>query len=448
MRPLPPTVIAGTGWREMNMDMAVDSNVAADAVAQAVQALREPAVDRLCALVREPSLLGAEASAQALMRAHFERLGLRVDEFEVDEARLRDHPGWSPSIVSYAGRRNVVGVHHPQGPVKGRSLILNGHIDVVPVGAERLWSAPPFEPVVRDGQVRGRGAGDMKAGLVAVLTAFEALQRLGREPAAAVYLQSVIEEECTGNGALACLVEGYRADAALIPEPIPGIMTAQMGVMWVGLEVWGLPVHAAVAQTGISAIEFAQVLCAKLKELEAQWNEPTQRHPHYAHHEHPINVNVGRIDGGEWPSSVSTHCRVDVRVGFYPGLKPAQVRALLEAALRAAYEAHPRKASLRYELVYQGFQAEGMLVDMNQPMVHLLRRCHHDVAGSQATLMASTATTDARFFQLYGGIPATCYGPVAGNTHGIDEWVDIDSMLEVATVYALFIARWCGLNAR
>ena len=61
-------------------------------------------------------------------------------------------------------------------------------------------------------------------------------------------------------------------------------------------------------------------------------------------------------------------------------------------------------------------------------------------------LIASTATTDARFFQLYSGIPATCYGPVSGNTHGIDEWVSIASMMEVSTVLALFIARWCQLN--
>lgn len=428
------------------MNFPVDEGVTLSALAGAVQGLRDQAVERLCALVREPSLLGAEASAQALMRDHFAGLGLRVDEFEVDEARLRDHPGYSPSIVDYAGRRNVVGVHHPRGPVKGRSLILNGHIDVVPVGAERLWRTPPFEPVVQGGRVHGRGAGDMKAGLVAMLTAVEALQRVGMEPAATVYLQSVIEEECTGNGALACLVEGYRADAALIPEPIPAIMTAQIGVMWVGLEVHGVPVHAAVAQTGVAAIEFALYLCTKLKALEAQWNEPANRHPHFAQHDHPINFNIGRIDGGEWPSSVPTHCRVDLRIGFYPGLKPPQVRALVEAALRAAYESHPQKDSLRYEVEYRGFQAEGLLVDMNQPMVHLLQQCHHDVAGSRAPLLASTGTTDARFFHLYAGIPATCYGPQAGNIHGIDEWVSIDSLMEVAQVYALFIARWCRLN--
>ena len=430
------------------MSAVLDLSLTTQAIRDAVAGLRQPAVDLLGKLVAEPSLLGDEASAQRLMAQHFKQLGLRVDEFEIDEDKIRDHPGYSPSIVSYAGRRNVVGVHQPKGPHSGKSLILNGHIDVVPEGAARLWSQSPFEPKVDGDKLYGRGSGDMKAGIVAYCMAFEALRKLGFEPAAPVFLQSVIEEECTGNGALSCLVQGYRADAALIPEPIPGIMTGQMGVMWVGIEVLGMPVHAAVAQTGVAAIEFVQYLCAKLKELEAQWNEPANRHPHYANHDHPINFNIGKLSGGEWASSVATQCRADVRIGFYPGMKPAQVRALIEAVVKAAYEAHPKKASVRYELIYQGFQAEGMLVDMNQPMIDTLKACHHAVAGGQMELIASTATTDARFFQLYGDIPATCYGPVSGNTHGIDEWVSIASMMEVTQVLALFMARWCGLNAR
>jgi acetylornithine deacetylase len=430
------------------MSAILETSIEVHAIRDAVATLRQPAVDLLSRLVAEPSLLGDEASAQALMSQHFKHLGLRVDEFEIDEDKIRDHPGYSPSIVSYAGRRNVVGVHQPKGPVRGKSLILNGHIDVVPVGAQRLWTRSPFEPWIDGDKLYGRGSGDMKAGIVAYCMAFDALRKLGLEPAAPVYLQSVIEEECTGNGALACLVQGYKGDAALIPEPIPGIMTSQMGVMWVGIEVLGTPVHAAVAQTGVAAIEFAQYLCAKLKEVEAQWNEPANRHPHYAKHDHPINFNIGKLSGGEWASSVATQCRADVRIGFYPGMKPAQVRALIEAVIKAAYEAHPKKASVRYELIYEGFQAEGMLVDMNQPMIDTLKACHHEVAGGQMELIASTATTDARFFQLYGGIPATCYGPQSGNTHGIDEWVSIDSMMEVTQVLALFMARWCQLNER
>ncbi len=150
----------------------------------------------------------------------------------MNDTELSHLPGYSPAVGHWQRHDNVVGSHKPRDAL-GRSLILNGHIDVVPIGAEALWSSPPFEPVVRDGRMYGRGAGDMKAGIAAYITAFRALQQARPQPAAPVFLQSVVEEECTGNGALACLHRGFRADAAIIPEPFEhSILTAQVGVMW------------------------------------------------------------------------------------------------------------------------------------------------------------------------------------------------------------------------
>ncbi|MBL0148592.1 MAG: ArgE/DapE family deacylase [Ideonella sp.] len=417
-----------------------------DAIVEAVGQWRDESVEMLTELVSHPSLLGQEASAQRVMKRRFAGLGLRVHEFAIDEARLKAHEGWSPSILPYDGRPNVVGIHEPKGPVRGRSLILNGHIDVVPVGATALWSRPPFEPRVEGDRLYGRGAADMKAGIVAYLSAFDALRRLGFEPAAKLVLQSVVEEECTGNGALACLVEGYTADAALIPEPMPMVMSAQMGVMWLAIEVLGVPVHAAYAHTGVAAIEFANHLVSRLRELEARWNLPAARHAMYANHEHPVNFNLGKISGGEWASSVPTQCRVDLRLGFYPGLKPAAVRQEVEAVLNEAWRSHPHHDSLRYEVVYNGFQAEGLVVDLQQPVITELSRAHQDITGAPVQHQAFTGTTDVKFFHLYGNIPATCYGPAGGDIHGIDEWVSIASMQQVTAVLALFIARWCGLN--
>jgi acetylornithine deacetylase len=423
-------------------------------IVAAVAAGRDEAVAFLQALVREPSLLGQEASAQALMTQRFQQLGLAVHEVVIDEAALRDHPGYSPSLISYEGRRNVIGVHEPRPAaaggtqVRGRSLIFNGHIDVVPVGAERLWSRPPFEPWIDGDRLHGRGANDMKAGIVAYTMALQALHRLGFEPAARVTLQSVIEEECTGNGALACLLAGYTADAAIIPEPFDELLSAQLGVMWLTLDVYGVPVHAAVAQTGIGAIEFAQYLVAELRTLEARWNAPQHRHSLYCQHDHPINFNLGRIEGGEWSSSVSTHCRVDLRLGFYPGVKPAEVRAEVEALIHRAHAQHAAHRSVTVDVSYHGFQAEGLVVDLQQPAMQTLMQAHHDITGQPARARASTATTDVRFFHLYGNIPSTCYGPRGANIHGVDEWVSIESMQQVTAVLALFMARWCGVQRR
>ena len=427
------------------MDTPTRCPLTEDQILAAVADQRDESLAFLQALVAEPSLLGQEASAQALMKRRFQGLGLDVRELAIDEQQLKDHPGYSPSIVSYDGRVNVIGVHEPR-TVGGRSLILNGHIDVVPVGADRLWTRPPFEVWVDGDRLHGRGSNDMKAGIVAYTMAMQALQRLGWQPAARVTLQSVIEEECTGNGALACLLAGYTADAAIIPEPMDEVMSAQMGVMWLTLDVYGVPVHASVAHTGIGAIEFGQYLVQRLRELEAEWNRPEHRHPLYGQHQHPVNFNLGRIDGGEWSSSVSTHCRVDLRLGFYPGVKPAEVRQQVEALLARAQAEHPAHASVKVEVSYHGFQAEGLVVDLQQPALQTLMQAHHDITGQVVGTRATTATTDVRFFHLYGQIPSTCYGPRGANGHGVDEWVSIASLHQVTAVLALYIARWCGLE--
>lgn len=412
----------------------------------AVENLRATTVEWLSQLIDKPSLLGEEASAQAWVAEKFDELGLEVINQVIDEAALRQHPGYSPSLVSYDGRVNVLGRHRPAS-AKGRSLIFNGHIDVVPVGDASLWTRPPFEAWVDNDRLYGRGGADMKSGIIAYMIAFKALQNLGYAPAADVIMQSVIEEECTGNGALACLVAGYTADAAIITEPTNnGVMSCQMGVMWLTIEIEGHPAHAAVASQGFSAVDMGLKLFEALKKVEAHWNEPARRHHCYEHSHKPINFNLGKIEGGEWTSSVPTRCRLDIRVGFYPDRTREEVKAELEACIEAAFVAHPAHGDARYQVRYQGFQAEGCEVDMNTPMVTSLQAAHRDVIGTDPGQFVFEGTTDARFFNLYGGIPATCYGASGGNIHGIDEWVSIDSVVNATKVLAVFIARWCELE--
>jgi acetylornithine deacetylase len=410
----------------------------------AVDDLRGDMLDLATALVRFPSLNGAEAQAQDFMEDQFRGLGLVVERFEVRDEALSHLPGYSPTVGHWENHDNVVGVHRPHTAI-GRSLILNGHIDVVPIGAEELWSRPPFDPVVRDGRLYGRGSGDMKAGIAAYVSAFRAFRVLGLQPAAAVFMQSVVEEECTGNGALACLQRGYQADAAIIPEPFDhDILSAQVGVMWLSVEVFGKPAHVLNAGQGINAIEAAFALWQGLKSLEAQWNEPRNRHPAFAHLEHPIRFNLGRINGGEWASSVPTRCVIELRCGFYPGVAAAQARAAIEARLDETISRNSALAGVAHRVRYAGFQAEGFVLDRAVPLLSELASAHLQIMNRDPQWFASSATTDARAFNLYGNIPATCYGPEARNIHGIDESVSIESTLRVAQVLALFMARWCG----
>ena len=413
-----------------------------------VDSLQEKALQMLSTLVGFDSQIGQEKPAQDYMAEYFSDQGLEVDRFEIDLDLIKDRAGYSPALIDYHGRENVIGIHRAVAPFnQGRSLILNGHIDVVPTGPLDRWQSHPFEARIDGDKFFGRGSGDMKAGIVAYCMALEAIKTAGYSPGADVFLQSVIEEECTGNGALACLARGYQADAAIIPEPFAQkMMNAQLGVMWLSLSVTGHPAHVFDTSAGINAIEAAFYIYNQLKVLESQWNLAENRHPSFSQHEHPVNFNLGKINGGDWASTVPTHCDMDVRIGFYPDIPLSEIKSTIEQTISQAQQAHEQADRLQVKIHYKGFQAEGFVADLNEPLFTELAHAHEAITATPIKHMASTATTDARFFHLYGNTPATCYGPVADNYHSFDEWVSISSMLEVTRVLALFISRWCGVT--
>ena len=392
-----------------------------------------------------PSLRGAEATAQDFMANAYRERGYAVDRFLVELDAISHLPGFSPVTVDYDNAWNVVGSWRPDNPT-GRSLILNGHIDVVPTGPAELWSKPPFSPHVHDGWLYGRGSGDMKAGLGAAVYALDALRRAGFRPAADVHLQSVVEEECTGNGALACVARGYKAEVALIPEPSENSLDmAQLGVMWFQVKVLGRPAHAAVAGKGANAIEACFPLVQALHGLEALWN--ADRHPLWHAHEHPINFVLSGIHGGDWTSSVPAWCTFDMRIAFWPGMQLEAVREAVEATIREAALEHPFLSNHPPEVVYHGFQAEGYVLSGGEDAQALLGASHLEVTGHELPTRAITATTDARFFGLYADIPALVYGPHAEHYHGFDERVNLESTRQLTRSLTLFIADWCGLQA-
>lgn len=391
-----------------------------------------------------PSLRGQEATAQDLMARSYRERGLAVDRWKIEVDDIKHLPGFSPVAVSYDNAWNVVGTHRPAN-AKGKSLILNGHIDVVPTGPLDMWATPPFSPRVENGWLYGRGGGDMKAGLVAALYALDAVRDAGFKPAAEVYLQSVVEEECTGNGALACLQRGYRADAAIVPEPSGDRLgSAQLGVMWFQVKVRGRPAHVAYAGSGNNAIEACFPLVRALHELEHAWNDA--RHPMFKDEAHPINFVLSKIEGGDWTSSVPSWCTFDMRIGIYPGQDLAEVRRQVEETVATAARDNSFLSNNPPQIVYHGFQAKGYVFENGEAPAGLLEACHKRVYGQSLERRVFTGTTDARFFGLYAGIPAMVYGPNAEDIHAFDERVELDSVRKVTQAIALFIADWCGLE--
>jgi acetylornithine deacetylase len=343
---------------------------------------------------------------------------------------------------SYDGRYNIV-VERPADGNGGRSALFNGHLDVVSPEPLTQWDRNPFDPLEKDGGLWGRGAGDMKSGVAAMIYAVHAVDAAGLGLQAPVFLETVIEEECTGNGALACRAAGLDAEAVLIPEPFgPTILTSQVGVAWFKVGLKGVSSHVLETGAGINAIEKCYPLMEALRGLEEELNHP--KHPAFDHISHPVNLNIGVIRGGDWPSTVPAHAEFECRIGYFPGVRFEEIRRRVVACVSKAAAADSWLKENPPKVLFFGFRSEGHAVERNQPAFNLLSECQQTLSGRPADSFAATCTTDLRAFVHFGFGQATCFGPAAENIHGANERVNIESIIHTAKVYALFLSRWCG----
>ncbi|SHO50353.1 ArgE/DapE family deacylase [Desulfopila aestuarii] len=413
-------------------------------ILEIVTGLSDDIFDFTSRLVAQPSTLGNEAGAVAVMNSELQKLDFTTSLIPLESEDVLSHPGYASVPWSISGRNNVVGTM-PAVANGGRSALLNGHLDVVSAGNGALWRHDPFTPTEADGWLYGRGAGDMKSGIAAMTYAAHAIRKAGFGLAAPLTIAAVIEEECSGNGAIATLAAGYDAEAVLIPEPFgPTILTDQLGVMWFKVHLAGRPTHVLQAGSGVNAIEKCYPLILALREFEEELNH--DRVPlAYRNTHHPINLNIGIIEGGDWPSTVAAEATFHGRLSFFPGTDYTDIRNRLEATiLRAAEKDEWLRRNLP-EVDFYGFRSEGHSLPSDLPAFQVLDGCHHDITGIAAERYISTCTTDLRAYHFYGKGQATCFGPVAENIHGTDERVHLESVLHVAKTYALFLARWCHL---
>ena len=393
-----------------------------------------------------PSTRGAEGPCQDMFGDLLRMRGYEVDDWHIELDALKDMRGYGPIEHDFSKARSVVGTYRP-ATTAGRSLILQGHCDVVPAGPLEMWETPPFSPVIRDGRMYGRGACDMKSGTIGALYALDAIKAAGFKPTARIHVQSVIEEESTGVGALSTLQRGYRVDACFIPEPTSEKMVrSQVGVIWFRLKVRGFPAHVFEAGIGANAIQASYHLIHALEKLEAEWNERAKSDRHFKTLNHPINFNPGIIRGGDWASSVPAWCDVDCRIAVLPGWSIKDCQNEILACVAAASRDHRFLSNNPPVVEWSGFLSEGYeLADSAEPEA-AFGRAFNAVYGGEVQDLVFTALTDTRFYGLNYNIPSLCFGAAGAAMHGFNEYVDLASLRQATKTMALFVADWCGVE--
>ena len=402
-------------------------------------------LDTLCRLVAVRSLNGTpvEDEAQEFVAAEMTRIGLEVDRWPLDMDALRRHPGYSAEV----DRAQGLGVTGRLGDGDGPSLILNGHIDVVPVGDESRWTYPPWEGTIANGRVYGRGALDMKGAVCCALHAARAIRDSGVALNGRLLIQSVIGEEDGGTGTLGAVLRGPGADAAIVLEPTElQLAPAQAGALNFRITVPGRTAHGAMRGEGVSAIEKFVVILQALLAFEAKRNEAIDD-PLFADYALPIPLCPGIVRAGNWASNVAESLVCEGRYGIAVGEDLGDARARFEAAVARAAATDDWLRGHPPVVEWWGAQFAPAAIPADHAIVQAVGAAFQDVTGRPPRLQGMTYGADMRLLAIHGGIPTMMFGP--GNirvAHQPDEFVPIDDLLTAVRTLVLTILRFCGVR--
>ncbi len=416
-----------------------------DAILARVEDKRKEALDLLRTLISfdttsgDQGAVGKEGAAQRWLRDYLEDFGMTTALFEPDTGSIDSLSGYTAGH-GYSGRPNLVGVLPGSGG--GRSIIVNSHMDTMPFGPKEFWTVEPLGGAIRDGKIYGRGACDAKGCLAAGVMAIKCLRELGVELAGPVILQSVVDEEGGGNGTLACLAAGYRADGAIVLEPTSlSLYLGHMGWMFFKIVARGRSTHAAIKWKGVSAIEKGLKAIRALSDLELRWaaQSPDPLFP-------KSTVNVGQLRAGTAGSVVPDDCEIRLCVHFSPAGDPRsrsrEIESEVLAAIKSAQSGDEWLESHPFEV--ERYQAgEPYAIPPAHDLSGAMGDAIRTATGAAAAASGAPFGCDARLLANVGGIPTVVVGPGSiEQAHAIDEHLPIDEFLAGIKTLAIGIRRW------
>lgn len=425
---------------------------------EAIDAERDYAIELTQSLVRIPTVnpkfeenpeLNREPELQDLMQARLTEEGFTTDRWDVFEGRpnlTADRPG-----------------------SEERSLILCGHVDVVPAGDPKAWKRPPFGGEIDGGFLWGRGSVDMKAGVAACVAAARALRIAGVALEGRLSIHAVVDEEAGGFGAMDAVKRGKLAASAVIAEPTwDDVMPAEGGLTWARVTLIGKQAHAGMRyntiypqaqvpgriEPGVNAVELGQRFLAALRDFEMS---------RCRSHWHPLcppglaTINPGVVLAGAGlkpdgtpqilgnPAIIPDVCAIDLDYKFMPDEDFAEVKAEFEAFVHHFAQTDPwmRENPPRIQWDLYGLHFPPMNTPRDHPLVTSILRHAGTLQSRPPAVKGFDAVTDAAHY-AGAGVAAAIYGPSGDGFHGYDECVEIESLVRTAKVLAAAAIDCCG----
>lgn len=399
-------------------------------------------VEFLQKIIRIPSVTGDEAEIQAFISRTLKELGMQVDMFIPSVEELKKHPAYVSGPENYDNRPNVVGILKGEGG--GRSLLLNGHVDVIPEGPEETWKHGCWSGDIEDGKLYGRGASDMKSGVAAMTMAVMAIRESGMKLKGDLIAEYVMDEELTGNGTLACVAKGYRADAGICCETSSMcVQPGSIGRIWYTIKVKGKAAGIQRRYEGINAIDLGYLVNSAVTEFEKK-RLATISHPLYPNIISAIPCMVGMFESGSYNSSFPDNCVLKGSLATVPGEDSRQVKEEFVSFVKEKCAENPWLRKNPPEVIFEGYFAEASAIPTDSPIVTALCKEYETVMGRSPVISGREGAADIRFMNQYGNTPTVIFGP--GKTeqmHANNEWVDVNDYLMSVRILARTIVEWC-----
>lgn len=421
------------------------SNDISNAVEQSTDRLIE-----LCSrLINIESVTGNEKAVQDEVAAILREIGFEVDMWEPDDDEMRKYPLFSETGESFKDRPVVVGKLKGLNPSKGKSLLINGHVDVVTPEPLSKWKTDPFKATIIDNKLYGRGASDMKTGLATAIFCAELLKKRFGGLNNDITIVSVPGEENGGNGTVASLLRGYtKADGAIFPEPTANqIQPAHRGAAFWRIHIEGKASHGGTKYKGHSAVEKGIKIVEALRKLEEERNRNIcSKNVYYKDYPLSAPVTVGIFNGGQFTSGVPEYCMIEGCIEYVPGEKSKDVIKSFEDTVQAACAGDEWMLAHRPTVEWFGLLYEPASTDVEHPLIQTAVESFEEMLHEKPAINGFEAGTDMRLLSNNFGVPGFMFGAGdIGMAHAPNEYVDIDELVKSAKVMALLIAKWCGI---